>query len=382
MTTNLISFSFALVILQSCTQPSTKRKKLEFESEIVNALNLKLVNKDDDYQYSRLNIYNDTIVGLYTYGIKDEEYKYFFYQSINEPKNKIKFNNFELRYPSISSIDYYRNGCLYFGEFGGGTMQSLCADGTLTKYFKKYEDTLFYANRVMLYEKKAVITSMNGVYVFDINKEELTWKYKYVESPKEGHTDVIGEKLLITESISNKKKAFTRVTCYDLKKSTVVWIKLLENDANYLFDQEYVPHYSLYRDSGNVIIPQVRACYALDLTDGEIIGKVPWNWKGEPPIFTAPQFRVEANTMYFFNGQDLICINILTNEKIWSLRNTRFDGLYKEYVIGHTLDLEFYLIIDKKNGKILHKISKPKSNHMDFDFIDKYILINHTSIYK
>jgi len=71
-----------------------------------------------------------------------------------------------------------------------------------------------------------------------------------------------------------------------------------------------------------------------------------------------------------------------TNKVNWQIRETFYLGLYKNFVVACTSDIKFYLVIDKKSGKIIHKIRKYKSKRMDFDFIDKYILINRETIYK
>lgn len=133
-----------------------------------------------------------------------------------------------------------------------------------------------------------------------------------------------------------------------------------------------------------MIVPEVNACYAVDLNTGTIKEKV--HWKGFFVLFNHdPRFNVENHRLYvnnYNNDTDLLCIDMTTNKKIWEMKNTYYQGLYKNYVVGCTSDLKFYLIIDKMTGKIEQKVSKPESNTMDFDFIDKYILINHQALYQ
>lgn len=374
----ILAYSF-----NSCKHNSEPEEE-KFEKEMVKALNLKLISHSLDYRYSRIEIIHDTITGFYHNRINGKSVEHFFIKSINNPRKVIKFHSDKLRYSSVSHVDDYRNGCLFFGAYGLGFMQSLCPDGTLTDYFMHYNDTLFYATKVMLYKNKAVLTSMNGLYIFDIDTQRLLWKYNFGNSPMEGLSVIIGDRLIFTESKKKDGKGFTYVGCLNLNELRTKWESVIPYDADYLYDQKYVAHYTLYQDGNNVIIPQINACYALDLDNGFLKERVPW--KGFFTLFNHdPRFNVENHILYVNNYNDqttLLCIDMRTNQVKWKMKNVYYHGLYKKYVVACTSDLKFYLIIDKLYGKVKHKIFKPKSNQMDFDFIDKYILINQETIYK
>jgi len=356
----------------------------KFEKEMVKVLDLKLVSHNPDYRYSRIEIIHDTITGFYQNRLNGNITEHFFIQSVSNPTKISKFHNDKLRNSSISHIDDYRNGCLFFGAFGLSFMQSICSDGTLSDYFLEYNDTLFYATKVMLYKNKAVLTSKNGLYVFDMGTHRLLWKYSFDYSPMDGLSVIIEDKLVFTESKSNDGKRFTYVGCLDLNTLQIKWESIIPRDADYLYNQEYRSHYTLSQDGNNIIIPQIKACYALDLSTGFLKERV--TWKGFFTLFNhEPRFNVENHMLYVNNYNDhttLLCMDMRTDKVKWKMKNVYYHGLYKKYVVACTADLEFYLIIDKLNGKVKHKILKPKSNEMDFDFIDKYILINQETIYK
>ncbi len=185
--------------LTSCLKHVSDSEKREFADSMAKALHLKFINTDPEYASPYLRIYNDTIVGFHTGSIDHKEY--YFVQSIKNLKFNVITGNDSLKYPSISPVDTFKNGKIYFGRFGRSTMQTLDFDENLTEYFRKYDDTLFYANKVMLHKNMAVITSMNGIYVFDIKSQKLLWKYRYTEVVNNGMNGILGNKLVFTEEV-------------------------------------------------------------------------------------------------------------------------------------------------------------------------------------
>lgn len=372
---------FSNLLLMSCKQYPTLEERRTFESSMAKALHLKFTNKDENYNNPYFNIFNDTIVGFksHTY-INNKYYEYFFAQNIKNPKYKIETDNDSLKYPSISSIDDYKNGSFYFCRFGRGTMQSLDSTGKLTEYFRKYDHLISNANKVMFYKDKVVVAGMYGVYIFDIKSEKLLWKYVYVDDPNDGMNAVINEKLVFTETVSDTitKSVNTNIVCVDLDKLKVKWLRRLNHSATYTYDQDYLPHHHLYNDNSEVIIPQIDTCYMLNLNTGKIKGKL--SWKGY--FRYEPRFNVENHKIYLDNQYTLLCADLISGKKIWKVKNAGYWGLYKNHVIACTPGLKFYLIINKDTGQIESKIPKPESNVMDVDFVGNYILINRESLYK
>lgn len=356
----------------------SQREKREFTDSMAKALHLRFINTDPEYESPYFKIFNDTIVGFHTGSIDNKEY--YFVQSIKNLKFNVITGNDSLRYPSISPIDAFRNGRLYFGRYGRSTMQTLDLDENLTDYFRKYQDTLSYVNKVMLYKNMAVITSMTGVYVFDLKSQKLIWKYRYTEIVNNGMNGVLGNKLVFTETVSDtiKRSVYTNVICFDLDKLKRTWVRTLNHSITYVYAKKYVPRDQLYSDNNEAIIPQGDACYRLDLNTGSVKGKLLWSGY----FRNDPRYTVENGRLYLDNQFTLVCIDLNTGKKIWQVKNAAYWEFYKNYVIACTPDLKFYLIVNKTTGKIESKIPKPDSYTMDFDVVSNYVLINHESLYK
>lgn len=366
-----------IIALTSCLKHVSDREKREFADSMATALHLKFINTDPEYASPYFRIYNDTIVGFHTGSIDNKEY--YFVQSIKNLKFNVITGNDSLRHPSISPIDAFKDGRLYFGRFGRSTMQTLDLDENLTEYFRKYEDTLSYANKVMLYKNMAVITSMTGVYVFEVKSQKLLWKYRYTEIVNNGMNGVLGNKLVFTETVSDTVKGvYTNIVCFDLDKLKRKWVKTLNNSKTWVYAKKYVPRDQLYSDSNEVIIPQGDACYRLDLNTGSVKGKFLWSGY----FRNDPRFTVENGRLYLDNQHTLVCIDLTTGKKIWQVKNAVYWEFYKNYVIACTPDIKFYLIVNKFTGKIESKIPKPDNYTMDFDVVGKYVLINLESLYQ
>jgi hypothetical protein len=375
---------FLFGCLSGCLGQSTIDQKKAFEIKMATALKLNFVSRDSDYQYSRLKIFNDTLVSFWDRTINDQQYKSYFIQSLKNPQYKIEFNNEQLVYPLISPVDYYRNGCLYFGKYLGTTMQTLCSDGTLTEYFNKNQDTNqaqpSAQNKVMIYRNQAVLSLNTGIYLFDIPSQKLIWKYIFTDYKGEALCAIFGNKLIAPHRFTGSMN----VICYDLDRHELVWTKKIYGDSNSSSMTEFDPQFNLTKDNNNLIIPGRKACYIIDIKSGEIINTITWN------IFfkydQVSTFKIEDNRLYTTNLNDdragLLCIDIKTSKIIWNVKETFLIGLYKNYVVGYRSEGSgSYIIIDKKTGVIKDQIAKPDDGQRDFNFIDNYVLINHDVIY-
>lgn len=368
--------------LTSCLKHVSDSEKREFADSMAKALHLEFINTDPEYASPYFQIFNDTIVGFNAHAHNNKNYyEYYFVQSIKNLKYKLEIDNDSLIYPSISKIDYYKNGKLYFGRFGGSNMQTLDLDGNLTEYFRKYEDTLFYANKVMLYKNMTVVTSMNGVYVFDLKSERLLWKYQYNKDfVYDGISAIIGKNLIFDEAIidTTTRESHTNLICFDLEKLQIKWSKNLNRTGIHSYDREYSPHHQFDNDNGNVVILQGDTCYAFDSNTGVAKGK--HQWQGN--FNYTPTCKVENNKLYTDSKNNLLCADIVTGKTMWKLKDVAFWGLYKNYVIGYTPDNKYYLIIDKFSGVVKNKVKSPERNRTDFNIVGNYILINRESLYQ
>jgi outer membrane protein assembly factor BamB len=328
---------FFIPLFYSCKQYPTLKDRAIFELSMAKALHLTFVNRDEEYNNTYFNIFNDTIVGLNLHAPEKSKYsEYYFAQSIKNLKYKFETDNDSLRFPSISNIDNYKNGSFYFCRFGGGTMQSLDSTGKLTEYFRKYDHDVSYANKAMFYKDKVVIAGMYGVYIFDKTSEKMLWKYVYIDDPNDGMSTVINNKLVFTETARDtiKRSTNTNIVCVDLDRLKVKWQKILNHSATYTYFQQYLPYHHLYTDDGEVIIPQTDTCYALNLNTGKVKGKL--RWKGY--FRYEPRFNVENHKIYLENNFTLLCADLISGKKIWEVKNAGYWELYKNHVIAFTPD--------------------------------------------
>ncbi|HEY1009143.1 MAG TPA: hypothetical protein VGE58_03470, partial [Daejeonella sp.] len=132
----LVFLSVFFLIFRSIQLKYKQEKKEKaikvFENQLVKALDLTFVNRDSNYAAFHTRIFKDTIVG-YKMNIKEDNpgSEYFFIQSLLDLSHKVILQRNRYEYlPYENYIDYYDNGCLYFGSFGGSTMEHLCSDGS------------------------------------------------------------------------------------------------------------------------------------------------------------------------------------------------------------------------------------------------------------
>jgi len=370
------------IIFCSCEQTSLEDYKA-FEYKMVKVLGLKFVLKND-YGNSQIRIFNDTIVAFTVSNVFNkktnlvDENHIYSVQSIDKPQNKIEFNNPELRFPSISPIDQFRNGCLYFGRFGKSTVQSLCSDGKLTEYFKQYNDTLFYANKVLLYKNLAVVNSMNGIFLFNLKNQQLLWERKYQKELSPFWSTIIGRRLIFSGR--------GYVSCLNLDNLIVEWSRKIGLGIYGGFKNGFnaTPIEHILNDGNDLVIPTDSACYLFDLITGKTVSKTPW----KDIVSKESQYQtyfVENKKLYTSstnNKNTLLCIDMVTNKKLWTIPYLDFVGIHKNHVLAIIPSQKLFVVINKNTGKIEHKVANPNVSTSNFRFIDGYVLINSLSLYK
>lgn len=349
-----------------------KAQVRQFQREIVKVLNLKYVSYNPLYASSYVRIIKDTIVGynIGTNGIAPG----FFFQSLT-PLDTTTFieKTFQENdpLPLANYINYFKNGCIYFGAYGGSYMQRVCIDGSTQSYFKTFEQTLFYANKVLCYKDKAVITSMNGIYIFDIKNEKLLWSEKYGNDLYDGFSVIIDKKFYYV-SINGM------LVCVNLENLKKEWETMLDIKMNSPYGDVYQELQTLYHSDKVVVINGIRKIILIDIKTGKIIWSFPWNIR---VLVDHPAVKFVGKWIYFSNQKKLYCIDYTTNKIAWELNNATFQALYKDYVIGISKDLNYYLIINKDTGKIIAKIKNPKDGYL-ISFVDEYVIVNSKTIYK
>ncbi len=381
----LIMLIVAFLNLTSCLDHLPWNQEKDFENDMVKALNLKFISRDNDYEYSPLRVFNDTLVGKYSHFDNHQMEYHYFIQSLKNPNYKVVFNNEDLDVPLISPIDYYRNGCIYFGKYQGVFMQKICIDGSLTNYFNNSTDTdqikPSYESKVMIYKNQAVLSLINGLFVFDIPSQKLIWKWHRGDNALPLST-IIGNKLILSLAYNGSMD----VTCYDLDKDELLWIKKIKGkDSNASALSEYVPSHPLFHDNSNVIIPGRINCYLIDVNSGIVTDTIKWKkfFKND----MVGNFKIENNRLYTTNLNDdkvgLLCLDIKTKKIIWNLKGVFLSDFYKNEVIGYTLGKTHkYFIIDKNTGAVKNTITDPDDGRQNFIVVDNYVLINNNTIYQ
>lgn len=367
---------FVLLLLEKYENYKEQHARAKFEQEIVEALDLKFINKDSLYGKSYVRVFQDTIVGCKGYFSDGTEPRLSFIQAIHDSTYTVTIpdNNSNNRLRGANYIDQYINGCMYFGSFGGSTMQQLCKDGSRKEFFKAYEDTLFYANKVLIYKDKAAITSMNGIYIFSLNSEKLLWRYTYKEFSDlyDGPSVIIQNKFIFSD-IKN------RVTCINLDNLKVEWRVQLSGNALHDNNEIYHERNSFYYNDKIIALPGTRKFMLIDRNSGELIWTFPWEFDGVDPY--RPKFEVTDKLVYFTYPSDLKCIDYIQNKIKWQYKNATFRAIYKDNVIAVSKDSKYYLIIDKNTGKLKKRISNPNQGY-ELSCVDKYVIVYTETLYE
>lgn len=356
-----------------------------FQKQMVGALNLQYVNSDTLYRGAWTKIFNDTIVGYQPN--EDVDSCFYFIQSLKTLKYKVRIHVKKLIAPCsrcatcatcITNIDCFRNGCLYSGRFGNPTMLRICSDGTITHFFGKYRNIIFYADKIILYKNKVVITRMNGIDIFDMLSEKLLWKYTY--DLNQGSSAIIGNKLVFTfrnEKEENHVKSF--VHCVDLDKLTTVWkTQLTQVDAGYAYKING-PWNEILNNGKELLIPTISGLSIISLDDGSTKFQFNYNKDKSENNYS---YAIESDRLYFSSANLLMCFNIKSYTKAWQTKNVFLHGIYKSNIVAQSNDRKSYIIIDKSIGKVKAIITNPYLKENNVTFIDKYLLFHGTDLYK
>lgn len=351
----------------------------EFEKEMVAALDLKFVDRNNLYIGAHTRVINDTIMGYYPY-ITDESMPGFFFQSLN-PLSVITFIEITHQendpYPEGTYITYYKNGCMYFPEKHGSTIHKVCISGSTREYFREYRDSMRNTSKVYCYKNKAVLLGTDGVFVFDVNTEKILWKFPFkgIDAYEyAGPCTIINNKLYFTD-LGN------RVNCINLDNYKIEWQTQIPNiDLLPGFTPPKEIYY-LYHTDKYLVLAGTKKLTMLDSNSGQIIWNFPWEL--DPTNRYQPNFDVVGDLVYFTYPDELKCMNYITNKIVWKLNNVSYQGIFKNNIVALSKDRNYFFVINKDTGKFKAKIKNPDDGSNLIDFIDnKYIIINSRAIYK
>jgi hypothetical protein len=365
-----------MMIIDNYNLKQQHEKKRLFEKQMVRNLGLTYCNSDPSYRGPYTRIFKDTIMG-YRFVIENNSGpEYFFFQSIKNPSYKVKLirNRRNDLLPTENYITYFNNGCMYFGTFGGSTMERICIDGSTKQYFRNYADTLFYANKVLIYKNKAAITSMNGMYVFDMDNEKLLWKYKH-EKPNDlydGSSSIINNKFYFSDK-------HQRINCLNLDNMQMEWQTQLVNTGLLRYFGLYQELGGLYHTDKYLVLPGTSKLIIMELNTGKIV----WTYEWYMPWYFQPKFDVVGDYIYFTYEDKVECINFITNKRVFRIKNAIYQGEYKNYIIAKSKNSQYYVIANKNNGALKKLIENPNVKDELIHFVDKkYVIVNRETIYK
>ncbi len=348
------------------------------------ALNLKYINADSIYKASQLQIFNDTAVGHYSDGSFNPGF--YFIQCLKRPgsvkiikRNIVEYKN-EASCPTCTmTAEQLKNGCLYFPKFGGNTLIKLCNDTSAKEYLKKYNDSLFYANRTLFYKGMVIVSSCNGIYIFDLNTEKLLWKQKYALNY--GIIGIIGQKLVYTWKIEpDETKPTSFITCIDLENFRLCWQKTFPNDLIYNEMPRDVSYFNKIVVNGTqqIAVPTFHKFLVIDVNSGVIR----LNVRSEDNHSFSPGFVLDNDFLYLNYKDTTNCFDLNNKRLIWQLPKYYLEGEYKSFLIGTSADEKYYELISKETGKIVKKIPNPNLLENSIRFIDRYVLINDRDLYE
>ncbi len=364
-----------------------ERSLQEFEQNIVKTLGLKFVsNHAINRRKAYVRIIKDTIIGFNTGAGTDGLSSGFFFQSLNPISPIILIEQSydgNSQYPEENFITYFKNGCMYFVRKLGASLHRICMDGSTKEYFEKYQDTMNFVGKAIIYRNKVSMLSTKGIYVFDLNTEKLLWKLPF-DKPLEGFE-------IIPSVLINNRLYFygfgNKINCLNLDNFRLEWQTKILKDSFLNFYGEYQELFYLYHTDKYIVLPGTKEIILIDIKTGSLIWKSSWGSyqvRNKPP-----HFDIVNNSIYFTNKKNVECIDLVNNKIFWRLKNAVYQGIYKDNVIATNMDYKYYLIIDKSTGALKSKIpypnlNKPKNSDDLIDFIEnnKYVIIGKESIYR
>lgn len=359
---NLVRLYFLLIpfLINGCYQ-APKDLNPSFERELKESLKLQLIANDREFGRPYTEIFNDTLVG-FNGG--------YFFVPLDNPDKKVKHRFEEIQFPNVTQIDTLHNGSIYFGKYGGSTMQTVSIDGQLNEYFKEYNNDVFYAFKIFLYKKNVIISSMNGVYIFNYQTQKLLWKDTSIDRIGDKAHSIVGNNLIFLSRIG--KSALYSLNIDRLKinwhttvgESPISWRDLSKH--TYITNKNAI----LLRDKNKLFLKNA--------TSGDVI------WSKRLNLTHLEGCHLVGDDIYVSLLKDdvrgLIYINS-KNNKVWTISGANYWGSYHGKVIGFN-DKDLF-IIEKSTGKLLRKIKLNSSKGVKLRvFPNNYLLVNDTTLYK
>ncbi len=354
---------------------------------MVRALKLTHIYTDSIYKAYDLQVFNDTIVGHFVDSVFDPGF--YFIQPLKNPAalKIIKRNIIELKNEASCSscttpVEQLKNGCLYFPRYGSSTIVKLCDDSTAVQYLSEFKNKVFYSNRLLFLKDTVVISSFNGIYVFNLTTEKLLWEQQYKNgSLNNGSIGLVGKKLIYTWEIEPAQgQIVTYITCIDLQNFTKKWQKALPNDFIDNGQQNNFLNRSIEADQRQRICISTRQQFqVIDVNTGSILFAL----KNDALESRLPSYFLENNRLYLTYFDKVCCFDLAGKNTVWKTPNCALLGLYKDYLICVSEDNRFFKIIDKNTGNVLNSIANPDIlSDNSIRFIGKYLLINNNALYR
>jgi|GEM_PF-6059499 len=359
LSVSIISSLFFVWGCSSTDRDVQTNLNVNFRQDIVKALGVTFVNKDSMYLGSRTQIFNDTIIGLG---------KSYFIQSLKDLSYKKVFDNSDVQRPT--RINQLRNGCLYFGDFSHSYMVRICQDGTIKKYFVKSGQDMFYANKVYLHEDRTIIISMDAVYIFNTESEELVWKHRYSVQPELIWSTVVDGKLLFLECPKQSANHLEGlISCLDIKKLKYIWRQPIIGECAKGTGYDDIEH-----SHREIFLRTQTKLIVVNLLDGSI------GYENKDLYYLT--YDSEKKLYFGITHTGVVCLNSKF-QRLWTAPNCNFQGQIKNYIVVYSLDRKHLTVIHKSNGKAWARIvvDYPK-DPSTIEFMDNYLIFNGMYVYK
>jgi outer membrane protein assembly factor BamB len=363
-----------IVFLYSCQDYKKVELNPNFRAELVRSLDLKLVATDSLFYSSNMKIANDTIFGYYrslhNTSYDDIAQNYYFIKHLNSREKIFKIHS------DFSHVDTLDRGKIYFSTPPGCCVITLDTNGRQKEYFAKYQDSLFMSLSMMLYNNRVGIRSMNGLYVFDLLKQKLIWKYKFPSTGIVNGKIILGKLFFELSKNENKINSVQdSIYCLDLDSGKYSWKIGLKGE-------DFRGDIGAYKINANKKTGEIEKRIYISTNRRALV----LNLETRKILYSEAKFSSIQPTNkegYLLARKDDECFLLNQDyEVLWKVKNFVPVGFHRDYIIGTSLDKRSYYVLNTATGKQIAKILKNNPDDIEFFMMsNNYILIDKIHLY-
>ncbi|WP_198659530.1 hypothetical protein [Nubsella zeaxanthinifaciens] len=219
---------------------------------------------------------------------------------------------------------------------------------------------------------------MNGVFLFDLGSQKLLRKYKYKDEIGNFGAFIDGDDLFFNEVI-------TKIMPDSSQKETLILNRMDLKDLTYKWKAKisgsYVSHFN-----DDKFLLYGKKCYTVARNNGKITEISNRKMIFKKDSVYGIRYVHTLDTTLHKEGYELVNPGFVVldslNKELYSFKNCRYMTERGEFIILRTNDNLYYLLVNKRSGKISHKINNNDSREDKIKFLGKYILIDGIYLYK